>query len=72
MKKYELHVATLISNKIHEFVTQEPTKGSHQSKVFDFPALITTLGATNVVVFNPTVKIRPSIERKFIDKHWMN
>jgi len=62
-------VATLISDFIHHFVLQQGGTNPHHRKGLGFPSLITSLCATNGIEINLSTKIKPPIDKKFIQRN---
>lgn len=66
-------VATIISEEIHKFVQYEVNKNNEKSKgTLGFPALITTLSQAQGVEVELSAKIRPTINKRFIEKFCTN
>lgn len=64
---YSIDVAKIIFYDIYKFVKLEVNQNKQKAKgSLRFPMLITTLYAAHGVEVNPTVKIRPIIDQKFI------
>ncbi|KOM55968.1 hypothetical protein LR48_Vigan10g186000 [Vigna angularis] len=68
-----LDVATIIFEEIHKFVRYEVNKNNEKSKgALGFPALITALCQAQGVEVDLSVKIRPTITKRFIEKFCTN
>jgi len=64
---YSVDVAKIICHEIYKFARFEIGPKNQKSKgTLGFPALITALCAEYGVEVNPSVKIKPSIDLKFI------
>ena len=68
LKQYEVDVATLISDSSHHFVLQQSGTKPHHRKGLGFPSLITSLCAEKGIQINLSTKIRPTIDKKFIER----
>jgi len=67
------NLAQIIYDHIYKTTRLEINKNNEKAKVsLGFPTLITALCASQGVVVNPTIKIRPTIDKKFIDQSCIN
>jgi len=69
LKQYDVDVATLISESIHHFVLQQGGTNPLHQKGLGFPSLITSLCAANGIQVNLSTRIRPPIDKKFIQRN---
>jgi len=70
---YKVNVAQIISHHIYKTARLEINKNNEKAKgSLGFPTLITTLCESQGVAVNPTIKIRPAIDKKFIDHNCIN
>ncbi|ESW26478.1 hypothetical protein PHAVU_003G122800 [Phaseolus vulgaris] len=70
---YKVDVAQIISKHIYKTARLKINKNNEKAKgSLGFPTLITTLCASQEVAMNPTIKIRPAIDKKFIDQNCIN
>ena len=64
---YSVNMARIISEEIHKFANLEINPRNERAKgSLGFPALITALCASHGVEVNPTLKIRPTIDARYI------
>ena len=70
---YKVDVAQIISDHIYKTIRLEINKNNEKAKgSLGFPTLITTLCESQGVAKNPTIKIRPAIDKKFSDQNCIN
>ena len=70
---YKVDVAQIIYDHIHKTARLEANKNNEKAKgSLGFPALITALCESQGVAVNPKIKIRPAIDKKFIDQNGIN
>jgi len=70
---YKVYVAQIIYGHINKIARLEINKNNEKAKgSLGFPTLITALCASQGVAVNPTIKIRPTIDKKFIDQNCIN
>ena len=66
-------MAQIISDHIYKTTRLEINKNNEKAKgSLGFPALIIALCESQGVAVNPTIKIRPAIDKKFIDQDCIN
>jgi len=70
---YKVDVAQIISDHIYKTARLEINKNNEKAKgSLGFPTLITALCESQGVAVNPKIKIRPAIDKKFIDQNGIN
>lgn len=70
IQRIQVDIAWVISNALRQFIIAEPSRNrDNPKKALGFPALITALCAAHGVPnINPSQKIRPSIDQRFVQK----
>jgi len=70
---YSVNVARIIFDEIYKFANPEINPRNERAKgSLGFPALITSLCASHGVEVNPTLKIRPTIDARYIQQFCVN
>jgi len=70
---YKVDVAQIISHHIYKIARLEINKNNEKAKgSLGFPTLITALCESQGVAVNPTIKIRPTIDKKITDQNCIN
>ena len=67
-----MNVARIILDELQRVVDGERIKGAERMGTLGFPVLITALCQKNGVYVEPKMKIRCSIDQKFINHHCTN
>jgi len=66
---YTVNIARIISDEIQKTVDWERVRGAERLGTLGFPSLITGLCVENGIIVDPKVKIRSSIDKKFIEHY---
>jgi len=69
---YTINIARVISDEVQRFIDWERISRTERMGTLRFPTLITALCQTHGVYVEPRMKIRASIEKKFIDHYCTN